>query len=191
MAAVMVHDPGALLACLRRLRDANDALVVANDGGIRICIRNDPDLADAETLAFDVCIVVEDDAVIARATANELDMYDDESGCVIVEDFCFKETNAAKLAHAAKLLNAMFLWRVCLCGDRLVKDAHPLMCYACEMTTSAADRVTDATCPICYDAGFPRWMTTTPCCGQKMHRMCRDACAKNDSRCPLCRAAST
>lgn len=190
--ALLVQSTAALLACLRRIHTAEDALCYTTEHDLRICIRHDPEYADSRTntLGFQVCLVGDEDELIERVAGNEIDLYDDGDGCFVIKDYCFDETDERSLAQAMALLNGIQSWRVCPCGDRLVKDGHPLMCYVCEMTMGAEDRTTETTCPICHECGYDRWMATMACCKQSMHRVCRNTCLKNDPRCPLCRAAA-
>ena len=184
----LIRDVTAFQACLHRLHAHNDAVQITNAHRIKILIRNNPETeADENHFAFDVSLVTEADEALQRATKNEVDVYDDENGCAVLDEFCFEHTDKQSLAKAMTFINEVADWAVCPCGKYLIKDGNPHMCYYCEMTRSADD-LASVFCPICHEEGFPRWMTQVPCCKQRLHQACRDACASVSHRCPLCRA---
>jgi len=189
----VIRDPSAFRACLRRLRDANETVIFTNPHRLKILIRNDPTATEAGHFAFDVSFVSEDDPAVQRAAKNEIDMYEDGSGCAVADEYNFAEDDDDALAKAMDLINSLHSWSMCPCGSYFIKDGDPHMCLYCELTRSAED-LAGIFCPICHDAGFPRWMHRASCCGQLLHRACRDACVSaaagggHQPRCPLCRA---
>lgn len=181
----LIRDVTAFLACLKRLKRHNDTVVFTNPHRLRILLRNDPTIDD-DHLGFDVSLLTDDNEGVFRAVRNEVDVYEDE-GCVVLDEFCFKETDTEDISKAVDFVNALNDWAMCPCGHYLIKDGNPHMCYHCELTRSADDLI-GVFCPICHEEGFPRWMQQVPCCKQRLHRACRDACAAVALRCPLCRA---
>lgn len=191
-----ITDPMALLKLVKRLRDANDNLAYRTSGGLRIMIRNDPDDAGPGEVAFDVSVVIDDESPeIVKAIQNEIDIMEDDSGCIVIEDYAFSETDGESLKSAVKFLNSVDTWTVCPCGEYLIKDAfenaEATMCYYCECTREAHETL-EHFCPICHDIGCARWMITVPCCNQKMHRKCQQACIVSasirhvENKCPMC-----
>jgi hypothetical protein len=192
--SVFINDPGALLKTLKRLGHANDNVTYRTSGGLRIMIRNDPDDTDERTITFDVSVVIDDEPPsVEKAFRNEIDIMDDESGCIIIEEYAFAVDDTESLHNVVTFLNALNLWMICPCGDYLIKDTPEVMCYYCEMT-KCLDEKEDVFCPICHESGHPRWMTTTTCCGQFMHKKCKETCISSaelrlqDVQCPMCRA---
>ncbi len=192
-----IFHAGSLLTALKRLCAANDNMTYRTSGGLRVMIRHEPD--EEEEISFDVSIVIEEEhPSIEKALKNEIDIVEDESGCIVIEDYAFESTDTEALKGAMDFLNAVDLWTVCPCGEYLIKDKNVThdasMCYYCEMTHDGQHE--DIFCPICHESGNQRWMITTPCCTQKMHKKCKEACITSDglrdipSRCPMCRAES-
>ena len=193
----LVTDAQALLRVLKRVRASHDSLAFRSTGGLRLAIR---DTAEDELrekwLTFDVCIVVADDEKpsISAAVKNELDVLEDEelAGFAIIEQYEFRDDDAESLNAVMEFLNTAALWTVCQCGEYLIKDRHA-MCYYCELTARQGDDAENVFCPICHETGYPRWMVTTSCCKQKLHKKCKEACIVSDdlrdveSRCPMCR----
>ena len=133
-----------------------------------------------------------DSAAIVKSIKNEIDIMEDESGCVVIEEYSFEENDLEGLQTAVDFLNAVEHWTVCPCGEYLIKDALAPgadMCYYCDMTTPEGGET--VFCPICHESGNVRWMVATACCKQRMHRKCREACIRHDDppRCPMCRSS--
>ena len=192
-----ISDPAALLKTVKRLSKANDNVTYRTSGGLRIMLRNEPDDEDGpDTIAFDVSVVIEDESPsVEKAFRNEIDIMDDESGCIVIEEYSFAPDDTESLQQAVDFLNQVDLWTVCPCGEYLIKDAPEVMCYYCEMTVYSDDKEDpDIFCPICHESGHQRWMTTTPCCKQKMHKKCKATCVSSaelrlqEAQCPMCRA---
>lgn len=192
----LVHSSEDLLAVLKRLKAANDNVTYRTAGGLRVMIRNDP--VDSEPgqpesayINFDVSVVTEDELpAIVKAINNEIDIVMDDSGCVVIEEYSFADTDAEGLKEAMDFLNDIEQWTVCQCGEYLIKD-QGAMCYYCHLTTDPADKGEDVFCPICHEETRPRWTVATPCCKAKMHRKCKEACiaAAASPTCPMCRKA--
>jgi hypothetical protein len=191
-----INDPEALLKTLKRLRKANDNVTYRTSGGLRIMLRNEPDDDDGPgNISFDVSVVIEDELPsVEKAFRNEIDIMDDESGCIVIEEYSFAPDDVDSLQEAVNFLNQVDLWTICPCGEYLIKDAPEGMCYYCEMMTCPNKEDPDVFCPICHESGHPRWMITTTCCKQKMHRKCKETCVSSsemrlqDAQCPMCRA---
>lgn len=180
----LVHDLDSFKTALGRLRAANDSLMLTTTRGLKLVIRNDP---EADPMGFDLAIATDEDETILRATENELDAYDDGNGCVVMEEIVLDSDDA--WVKAMDSVNRMATWSACPCGSYFIKD-HAHLCYYCDLT-KRPDEHAEVFCPICHDAGYPRWMITVPCCSQLMHRRCRDACRAAGHglpTCPLCRA---
>lgn len=189
-----ISDSAALLKTLKRLGAANDNVTYRTFGGLRIMLRNEPDDDDPNNIAFDVSVVIEDEPPsIEKAFRNEIDIMEDESGCIVIEEYSFAPDDADSLQQVMDFLNQVDLWIICPCGEYLIKDAPETMCYYCEMTC-LGEKEEDIFCPICHEIGHPRWMTTVSCCSQKMHKKCKDTCISSselrlqEARCPMCRA---
>ena len=191
----MISKPEALLRTLKRMRASNDNVAYRTSGGLRIMVRNDPESEDEGYLTFDVSVVTEDESeAIVKSIKNEIDIMEDESGCVVIEEYSFEENDLEGLQTAVDFLNAVEHWTVCPCGEYLIKDALAPgadMCYYCDMTTPEGGET--VFCPICHESGNVRWMVATACCKQRMHRKCREACIRHDDppRCPMCRSSWT
>ena len=189
----MISKPEALLRTLKRMRASNDNVAYRTSGGLRIMVRNDPESEDEGYLTFDVSVVTEDESeAIVKSIKNEIDIMEDESGCVVIEEYSFEENDLEGLQTAVDFLNAVEHWTVCPCGEYLIKDALAPgadMCYYCDMTTPEGGET--VFCPICHESGNVRWMVATACCKQRMHRKCREACIRHDDppRCPMCRSS--
>ena len=188
-----VSDPEALLRTLQRLVNANDNVTYRTSGGLRVMIRNDPN-DDQDDISFDVSVVIEDEPpAVEKALKNEIDIMEDDSGCIVIEEYSFMREDAETLKNVVDFLNAVDAWCVCPCGEFLVKDGCT-MCYYCEMTAEKTD-TDDVFCPICHESGHPRWMVNTACCKQLMHRKCKDTCVSSAAlrlqaaQCPMCRAS--
>lgn len=190
-----ISDPKAFLRMLQRLMASNDNVAYRTSGGLRIMLRNEPN-DDQDDISFDVSVVIEDEPpAIERAMKNEIDIMEDESGCLVIEEYSFMLEDTETLNNVVEFLNAVDLWCVCPCGEYLIKD-NGKMCYYCEMTAEKPDPTQeDIFCPICHESGHARWMMNTSCCKQKMHRKCRETCIASaglrlqDAQCPMCRAS--
>lgn len=184
-----------LRACALRLHAANDALVCwTASREFRVVVRNDPDaidddIADADggPLAFELGLVAEDDSPAAHAL--ELDLlegYFDEDGVYVVRRFEFSRrdvlADAGVLEPAAAQLRALLQYRMCACGEFVVKDGGR-QCLYCDLVSS--DGADCVQCGICHDAGPPRQITVQRCCKNAFHRACL---ARWRGPCPMCRA---
>lgn len=191
-----ITNEDALLKTLVRLRAANDNVTYRTSGGLRVMIRNDPDDPLSEDIAFDVSIIIEDEPpAVEKSLRNEIDISEDESGCIVVDEYSFAKSDTEALKTAMDFLNQVDHWTPCPCGCYLIKDAAT-MCYYCEMTAEPPGNADDDIfCPICHESGHPRWMIHTTCCKQKMHRKCKETCIASaalrlqDAQCPMCRAS--
>ena len=194
--AKLISKPEALLHTLKRMRRCNDNVAFRTRGGLRVMVRNDPEDAEKNYLTFDVSVITEDEAPsTVTAIKNEIDIMEEESGCVVIEEYSFAEDDAEGLQTAVDFLNDVDRWTVCPCGEFLIKDAPADMCYYCEMT--AEDGGETLFCPICHETGHVRWMVATSCCKQRLHRKCKETCVATESlrsdndvpRCPMCRSS--
>jgi hypothetical protein len=189
-----ITRPEALLAVAKRLRVSNDNLAYRTSGGLRIMLRNDPDPDvdhdDINVVAFDVSVITDNESsAIVRSIKNEVDIMEDESGCVVIEEYEFGESDDDALKSAMDFLNEVDQWTVCACGEYLIKDFPATECYLCELTH--AGDPTDIFCPICHEPGRARWMTTTTCCAQQLHTKCKTLCRESSTTgCPMCRSAN-
>lgn len=201
----LITDPGALLRVLKRLHATDDGYAgfrFRTAGGLRVAIRNDSDsddLRDETWLAFDVNIAVEEDEPpsVLKAIKNEIHVIaDDTAGLYVIDEFEFDPADQESLTSAMDFINDVNMWTVCPCGDYFIKDRGD-MCYFCDMSMRADENGEQIFCPICHDVGHVRWMVTTNCCKQKLHKKCKEACIVSEdlrnrdgarcSRCPMCR----
>lgn len=188
---MLVNDPVAMLATLKRLHVLNDGVLFWNEQrSFKLMLRNDP--VDPESVACELAIVVdEDDEGMMRVLEMMTnDGYMDEPGTLVVESWCFAASDvgleeAAKVQHA---VNRVYSYRVCPCAKYLIKDDAGV-CLFCQMTASA-DNSSWHFCPICCEEGREMHMTLQPCCGQHLHARCMETWVhkSGDDRCPLCRA---
>jgi hypothetical protein len=193
---VLIRDEDAFLLVLKRLKEANDNVAYRTSGGLRIMIRNEPIVEDGheKDITFDISVVVDEESpAILKAIKNEIDIMEDDSGCIVIEEFSFPPDDTDTLKHVVEFLNAVELWTVCQCGEYLIKDAC-VMCYYCQMTGDPQEDAEDVFCPICHESGRKRWMTTTACCSQRMHTKCKEDCIVSSTLrlqeppvCPMCR----
>ena len=195
----LIVDPASFLAVLKRLRAKDDSFAFRASGGLRIVIRNDKDDdeddANPDWFTFEVGVVVNDEErpCVIKSIKNEVDIMEDVDvgGIAVLETFEFDQADDESLMESIEFLNAVDHWTVCPCGDYLIKDRGET-CYYCQMT-HRQDDTEENFCPICHEVGRNRWMITTGCCKQKMHKKCKEACiVSNDlrnleSRCPMCR----
>lgn len=191
----LIVDPASFLAMLRRVRDNDDAFTFRSSGGLRIVIRNSGDLDDDDMtedwLAFELGVVVNDDerAGVLKAMKNEFG--DDLDGVIVFKEFEFDVADDENLMDAMKYLNRMDGWTVCPCSEHVIKDLEPA-CYYCQMTHRQGE-TENIFCPICHEEGRSRWMVTTACCNQKLHKKCKESCIISanlrnlESKCPMCR----
>lgn len=192
-----IKDPSAVLATLRRIRNANDAVMFYNaDRSIKFLLRNDVDAYDDDTeteIHADLCIVVEEeDCLMAKIIELEHDGYFEEPTTFVIESYVIQSEETAETADVMPLvhkLNAMHKYRICPCGCYLIKDQAP-MCLYCEMTARPGSRDKEF-CAICQDEGIAMHMTTQPCCGQRLHKAClatwrEKGVGRNADKCPLC-----
>lgn len=187
---LLVQDPVSLLATLRRLRVLNEAVMFHNqEGTLKLMLRNDP--VDPDTLACDLCIVVDDeDDAMQRMMDLHADGYLEDPTTYVLESWSFDDSSPDAQKQAAKVaaaMNTAFLLRVCPCRRYLIKD-DGLCCYFCDLSSTAAGRSRHF-CPICCEDGVRMHMTVTACCDQPLHRGCLSKWrAKSGSdTCPLCR----
>ena len=199
--APLVHDARQLLACLVRMREGNDAVVFWNASReFRLMLRNDPDVDDDE-LAFDLCIVPEDDdsddecdsgGLVRRVLELEHDGYE-EDGLFVVDSQSFQlddlKRRPSLLDDSVERINAVYNYCVCPCGAYLIKDGAK-QCLYCQLTQDETQDATPHTCPICLESGSVRHMARQPCCKQLLHSRCLTAWMSTGRhvRCPMCRA---
>lgn len=183
-----IKSTSTLASALRRLHDLNDAMVVANkDGSFKIMVRNiptgDENLPAADpNHSFDVGILINDKTDIRLACENAYDGYfDDDDDLYVLEDYTYTPGNPMELEAPMDFLNKLYLWRICPCGERFIKDDYPV-CVACDLTD-----VQTVVCPVCMDPGIVGKMREAKCCKNPIHRACWDKCQAIDPRCPLCR----
>lgn len=203
--APLIHDARHLLACLVRMRDADDGVMFWNaTREFRLMLRHDPgfedeDDEDGDMLAFDVCIVPEDSdeeedcagGLVRRVLELEHEGYD-EDGVFVVESRSFRLADVKRrpslLADAVERINALYNYSVCPCAAYFIKDGAPL-CLYCQLTQDEAADANLHTCPICMESSSVRQMARQPCCKQLLHSRCLTLClATGNVRCPMCRA---
>lgn len=186
---MLVSDPEAMVATLKRLHALNDGVMFWNEQRtFKLMLRNDP--VDAESVACELAVVVdEDDEHMMRLMEMTNDGYIDEPGTLVVESWCFPLADfgieeAAKVQHA---VNRTYLYRVCPCNKYLIKD-DGAVCLFCQMTATPESRRWHF-CPICCEEGREMHMALQPCCAQRLHSRCLDTWIhkSGDDRCPLCR----
>ncbi len=191
--AVLISDPEAMAATLRRLHVLNDAVTFWNEQrSFKLMVRNDP--VDAETLACELVMIVdEDDEAMGDLMSLMSDGYLEEPGTFVLDTWSFPfETFSSKDADkVAKAVNSAYLYRVCPCGKYLIKDEGGV-CLYCQMTATADDRAVHF-CPICCEEGRAMHMTQMPCCSNRLHTHCLATWhhKSGDERCPLCRQGRT
>jgi hypothetical protein len=195
-----VSDVKCMLACMLRMHLSNEAVVFWNHSReFKVMIRNDP--VDAETVAFDVCIVYgdEDDETVAsrqvpKVLEMEYDGYFDEEGTFVVDEYSFKMDQVARhpdmLDEARKKINEIHAFRICRCGSYFIKDGGA-MCLFCQLTNENYES-RQHFCAICHENSIERHMLRQTCCNQMLHRSCLSTwvITSKDTRCPLCRCSS-
>lgn len=186
----LVCDPQSMLGTLKRLHAINDAVLFWNEQRtFKLMLRNDP--VDADTLACELAMVVpEDDDAMMHVFELTHDGYIDEPGTFILDSWSYNlaDISAEEAAKVANVVNEAYLYKMCLCGNYLIKD-DASMCVFCQMTSSAEDRL-EHFCSICCEDGMARHMVRQTCCGQHLHNNCLTTwkTKSRDDRCPLCRA---
>lgn len=187
--AVLVQDSESLLGTLRRLHALNEAVMFYTlEGTLKLMLRNDPVTAD--TLACDLCIVVdEEDDLLNRMLELHADGYLEDPTTYVLESWSFDADKVAPpdLDKVAAAINAAYLLKTCPCRRYLIKD-DGLYCYFCQLSSTAANRQHHF-CPICCEDGVRMHMMVTACCSQPLHRGCLATWhAKSGAdACPLCR----
>lgn len=196
----LVKDCKSMLACVLRMHAHNDAVIFWNAArDFRMLLRNDP--SDPGTIAFELCIVPDDDededdqGSLARVLQLEHDGYMDDDGLFVVDTFSFAMDEVARspdlLEGAKACVNRVHAYTLCMCGQHFVKDGATT-CLFCQLTEdpAAPDAGARHFCAICHDTGPPRYMTKQACCSQMLHRACLATwrCTSGDTRCPLCRS---
>jgi hypothetical protein len=184
----MECHPEGLRAVLLRLHATNDALVCWNaDRDLRVVLRNEPQ--DDDTLSFQLGLMPAKDSAAARAM--ELDLlegyFDDhDDSFFVVEHYEFPradvESDAATLSKAAERVGAVLAYRMCPCGEFLIKDGAP-QCMFCDLVAGRDDDELD--CAICHEAGPLRQLEVSRCCRNAFHKACL---SKWRGPCPTCRA---
>jgi hypothetical protein len=125
---------------------------------------------------------------------------DDDDVWGVGNDYSFAIADLARdptaLQPAIDELNRIMNFRMCACGQFIIKDGKAT-CVYCDMTSATLDPPTEK-CAICQDMAQCRHMRRMPCCGNLLHRACLETwqrtapgiCTANDSGapCPLCRA---
>ena len=191
----LVKDDKCFLACLLRMHSTNEAVTFWNASReFRLMLRNDP--VDADTIAFQVCLVEDDEDCkgLARVLELEHDGYFEESTFVL-ESYSFDRDEVIKspevLQPSRTRLNEIHAFRLCPCGSYFIKDGAK-MCLFCQLIGDSV-QAPEHFCAICHDSSVAQHMVTQACCGQMLHRACL-ACWEASSgqrSCPLCRGLDT
>lgn len=186
---MLVHDPHAVYATLKRLHVLNDNVMFWNQQHtFKLMLRNDP--VDADTLACELAMVVDetDDAMATMLDLN-CDGYMDEPGTYVLDTWSFScaEFNIEDATRIMHAINNAYMMRVCGCTSYLIKDDAELCTY-CELTSTPSQRAKEF-CPICHVDVVVMHMAEMPCCHQRLHRHCLATwkAKSGDLRCPLCR----
>lgn len=189
----LVKDDKCFLACLLRMHMTNEAVTLwSASRDFRIMLRNDPE--EADTIAFQICLVDDDEGQkgLSRVLELEYDGYF-EDATFVMETYSFDRDELIKspdlLSPARNRLNEIHSFRLCPCGAYFIKDGAK-MCLFCQLTGESLN-APEHICAICHDTSVALHMVTQPCCGQLLHKSCL-ACwtaSSGQLTCPLCRAA--
>lgn len=181
-----------MLACVLRMHMSNEAVVFWNHTKeFKIMLRNDP--VEADIVAFEVCIVSDEDedgGRMAKVLEMEYDGMHDE-GMFVVDTFSYDLEAVVRspdvLDDARRTLNRVFNFTVCPCGKYFIKD-YARMCMFCQLTKDSYDAPLHF-CAICHEQSSEQLMVRQACCSQMLHRACLALWeVKSPSRsCPLCR----
>lgn len=196
-AGPLVRDADSMAEALRRLMYSNDCVLFYNEQQtLKLMLRNDP--IDAETIAFELCIVVpeDDDAMLKLVDLNN-DGYLDDPTTYVLDSWSYplEGFGAEQARKPMEAVNRAYELRVCPCGRYLVKDhgtgpAEATACVFCTMVAAGAEARAEHYCPICCEQGARMHMALQPCCQQLLHSSCLATwhAKSDDERCPLCRA---
>lgn len=206
----LITCPKSFVEAIQRLCKGKDAIAFRNPSGLRIMLRYDLTselISDSEenknVLSFDLSILLEGESdYIKKLIQNEVDMMMDSGeveNCVI-DEFDLNPTNESDVQEVIDLINKVYTWSICPCGEYLIKD-NDTMCLYCQMIQPPDDELENFFCPICHEETRVRWSVQLPCCKQKIHRSCKiryeekqrqqqqqDEDTSQDLHCPLCRS---
>lgn len=196
----------AFISALQRICSSKDAIAFRSPAGLRIMLRYDltseliQESEEKNILSFDLSILLEGETdYIKRIIQNEVDLMM-ESGEVencVVEEFDLCPTNEKDVEEVINLVNRVYTWSICPCGEYLIKDGSH-MCVYCQMTQPPEDSIDTFFCPICHDETRVRWSVHLPCCKQRIHRSCKVRYEQQQQqeeehdgqnvKCPMCRS---
>jgi hypothetical protein len=193
----MEFQEGSFQRVLKRISDTKDTLTFRNPSGIRILVRyNEPD-EDARDIAFDVAIyATEKHAHVRRALENNVSPYtmlgdaqEDEDHVFVLDEFVLAHdfTPRDTFEDALHLLNSVWKWRVCQCGQYFIKDGgvpgnmDVTSCMFCDLR---GPKIVSNTCCICYEPFDASAAAVLPCCGKTIDGLCYSRCKGS---CPFCR----
>lgn len=187
---MLVSDPVACAAALRRLIQHEAAVFTSADETFRFLVRGSPDDLESEDNdtkgVFEVCVVA-DAPQIRRVCENSCtDGYlVDEDDLFVLDEFYVDTSSPDNAKDFMEFLNAVHAYVMCGCGQHFVKDPPNVMCVSCHMTLPPLKPPGEAfECPVCYErVDVPRWIHTYTCCKQ---RVCT-RCAARVTKCPMCR----
>jgi len=192
----IIKDSNQLWAALKRIHEANDAIMFKNHSGeFTIMIRNDPDCI-GHFMNIELLIVVDADDDDADALVAILKNYpdaigfeSDRPGEFIIDTFELdkREVDEESVETLRKLINDVFSHTICNCNKYFIKDGKD-MCIFCEMTATTEDlEFTD--CPICMDKCYNMHGKIMKCCGVKLHTKCDSKWySTGNKKCVMCRA---
>lgn len=189
---MLVHDAESLACTIKRLHVLNTAVLFWNEQhSLKLMLRNDP--VDADMVACELAVVVEEgDEIMARIMDLMNDVYQDEPGTFILENWSFAmdRFGAEDASRIMQFINDAYLYRICPCGHYLIKD-DAAICVFCQMTSTPSTRAKHF-CSICCEDGMSMHMRRQACCQQYLHATCLEKWkAKSaEGRCPLCRGGS-
>ena len=199
----VVRDIKRLRSTLRRLQASNDAVMLRNaEGTLKLLLCNDPDMDDehdsVKTVYADLCIVVDEDEAIEKALELEPSGYKSwhgETSVFVLDSFEVTMEGSDKevdeeLQEVARCINTACRYRICPCGDYLIKDGADV-CLYCDMTAGPGELEATEFCAICQDKGCRAHMVLQTCCNQTLHRGClatwKTRGEGDTDRCPMCR----
>ena len=194
---------------LKRICRTKDTLAILNPHGLRILIRyNEPD-EDQTDLAFDIAVYANetDHAHIRKALENNVSPFsvlgegiEDGENIYVLDEFVVSEDFEPRetFNDAVELLNSIWTWKVCSCGQYFIKDtdlnhtpasgesgevnAH---CLFCELKGEQLPG--DLVCTICCETlNNTSQVIQLPCCGKTIDGLCYHKCRGS---CPFCRQA--
>lgn len=186
----MITDPESVRTALVRMHACNGCVLFWNaERTLKFMLRNDPETPENDELAFELCLVVEEDD---EAMRRMLELMADgtllDPTTFAMHTWFFDDAESVDAKDVMAKLNAAHATRVCPCGEAVITD-HAPVCLLCHLRASEAGTKKHF-CAICHEESLAMHVHRRSC-GHYYHQRCHDrwTAASGGGPCPVCKQA--